>query len=146
MRRVLVLAFATFVLSLSANVVAPSISRAQALASYGDGVALLATTVAVSSVVLSFAIADLVSYANDRPWNEGWSVVDVIVGVVGVLGGLAVSAAEWASGGVGALTAVGLVTTALGVHVTIHGLWSFDDAGSQPPPTSVAFVDPFTRS
>lgn len=44
------------------------------------------------------------------------------------------------------LVLAGLLTSGLGVHVTIHGLWSFDTAGSQSPPTSVAFVDPFTRS
>jgi hypothetical protein len=78
--------------------------------------------------VLALAVADVVSFAMDSPWDDGWAIVDLITGSLFAVGGIitlgAIAAldydpvAQGAAGGVGA----GLLAFA-GLFIG-HGAWS----------------------
>lgn len=96
--------------------------------------------VSIVGGVLALGIADLASYGEGHPFDDGWASVDVITGIVCLVPGLilmALGASQEAAGGSsGALIPSGLVVGAWGLHLVSHGVWSFLENGR--PRTALA--------
>ncbi|MDX2089598.1 MAG: hypothetical protein SFX73_17215 [Kofleriaceae bacterium] len=98
--------------------------------------------IAIGGVValapLGLGIADLVSYGLDSPWDDGWAVVDLVVGGLTLgAGAVFMSVAAGANDGGEGWLAVGIPTAVWGGHLVGHGIWSLLN-NDRPPPVSVS--------
>src|SRR5262245_66367088 len=87
-------------------------ASAQFVPDTGVVVALSVPSLLLGLGILALAVADVVSFAADSPWDDGWAVVDIITGSVFAVAGIATLCAiaaldydpiaQGAAGGVGA--------------------------------------------
>lgn len=100
------------------------------------------TGVAIGSALgltsLGFAIADVVSFAQDSPFDVGLAVADFVVGMVSISGGIALACfVADRDDHSPVLPAFSAASIALGVLQIVHGGWSLAARhhGEAPPPT-----------
>ena len=136
---------AALMLSLLVWTARPARVEAQTFSLCADGcpalVAVGIVGVAAQGFVLGLGIADLVSYGIDSPWDQGWAIVDIVVGSLCAIGGLSLLSAGLSNEAQGTpssgLIGAGVGYTAWGTHLLMHGVWSLT-RGERAPPVSVA--------
>jgi hypothetical protein len=73
---------------------------------------------------LGLGIADLVSYGIDSPWDDGWAVVDVVIGTVTLVAGAVLIGTGLVDRPDSNRYGPGVFAVAWGAHLLGHGIWS----------------------
>lgn len=128
MRSLLVAAVSALALSL---LVAPA--KAQTDADTTPVLAVGVPAAFAGGFALGLGIADLVSYGIDSPWDDGWAVVDLVVGGITVVVGAVLFAMGFDGRSDSNRYGPGIFAFAWGAHLVGHGIWSLLANDREPP-------------